>query len=157
VAGLAVRAADDIRALATAPAPGAATVAARCAIASGALRLERRYSNDLGVASKMNGIDFGKYEIAPNHVCCGLFPAGKDDPYFIDRGGSGGSTLTRSLLTRAQETARSSACGALLPAVGPAGAAENGRFRDGGAALAAIRNWLATQSPASSGQTPRGV
>ncbi|MCX6637849.1 MAG: hypothetical protein NT090_22565 [Acidobacteria bacterium] len=105
--------------------------------------LERRYSNDLAVASAMNGIDFGKYEIAPNHVCCGLFPAGKDDPYFIDPWWDQAFHPDKVLLTRAQEAARLRACAALLPAVGPAVLLKIGAFATAAAAMAAIGNWLA--------------
>jgi hypothetical protein len=42
-----------------------------------------------------------------------------------------------------QETARLSACAALLPAVGPAVLLKMGAFATAAAALAAIRNWLA--------------
>ncbi len=106
--------------------------------------LGRRYSNELEAASAMNGIDFGKYEIAPNHVCCGLFPAGKDDPYFIDPWWDQAFYPDKVLLTRAQETARLSACAALLPAVGPAVLLKMGVFATAAAAMATIRNWLAS-------------
>ncbi|MDP2999262.1 MAG: hypothetical protein Q8N47_17370 [Bryobacterales bacterium] len=119
--------------------------------------LGRRYSNDLGVASAMNGIDFGKYEIAPNHVCCGLFPAGKDDPYFIDPWWDQAFYPDKVLLTRAQETARLSACSALLPAVGPAVLLKMGAFPAAAAALAMIRNWLASSLPGEQGLDAKGA
>jgi hypothetical protein len=105
--------------------------------------LARRFSADAAVASAMNGVDFGKIEVAPAHSCCGLFAAGNRDPRFIDPWWEQALLPDRVLLTDHTETARVKALTALLPAVGPAVLLKMGIGATAAGNLAAIENWLA--------------
>jgi hypothetical protein len=105
--------------------------------------LARRFSTDVAIASAMNGVDLGRFEIAPVHACFGLFPAGNDDPRFIDPWWDQAFLPDRITLTRQTETARVNACTALLPAVGAAVLLKMGIGATAAENLAAIKNWLA--------------
>lgn len=104
--------------------------------------IERRFSHDLDLAASMNGFDFGKYEIAPIHVYFGLFPAGNEDPYFIDPWWDQAFNPDKVVLTYASEVTKLGASVALLLSTGAAILVALGQVATLAAAGALITNWL---------------
>lgn len=105
--------------------------------------LARRFAADAAAAAAMNGLDFGQFPSGPAHSCCGLLPAGNDDPHLIDPWWEQAFFPDRVTLTRPAATARVNACAALLPAIGAAVMLRMGVGTAVSANLAAIREWLA--------------
>ena len=104
--------------------------------------IERRFSSDPELAAKMNGLDFGKYEIAPIHVYFGLNPAGTEDPYFIDPWWDQAFNPDKVVLTYTSEVTKLGACVTLLLAGGAAILVAMGVTGTVAAAGAAIKSWL---------------
>ena len=116
--------------------------------------LGRRYSNDIGTASSMNGIDFGKYEVSPIHACFGLTLAGNEEPHLVDPWWNQTFDPDSAILSRGSETARVGACVSLLTAVGTATLLKMGAVATVPAGLAAVKSWLSGET---SGTSPAAV